>query len=402
MSVQRLRRGYTTGTCAQAATKAAMQILLGIRGADEMTEVWVELPKGEKLNLTVCDIETDCKETEKFPAMVSCAVKKDSGDDPDITDGVLVYSKVRRVADVPGASQGRRIRLSGGKGVGRVTKPGLEQPVGAAAINRIPKRMIIKEAEDICEETGYEDGIDIEIFIPDGEELAKKTFNPRLGVEGGLSILGTSGVVEPMSEQAILDTIYLDMKVKLAGREAGKRYLVMAPGNYGLEFLQEEYGIEEDKVVKCSNFIGQSIDMAKELKCDMLLLAGHIGKLVKVAGGIMNTHSGWADCRMELLAAAALRAGIVAERSGEMLECVTVDDALSRCTQEELKLLMDQVMEKMEWYLRLRAGGDMAVEAVTFSKVYGILGRTSRADEIAKKLRNVLEKSVIVKGEEQL
>lgn len=390
MSVRRsLRRGYTTGTCAQAATKAAMLLLFGISRADEMEKVWVELPKGERLNLKIRDIKIEYKETEKFPAAVSCAVKKDSGDDPDITDGIFVYSKVEYAADT---GQGRTIRLDGGRGIGRVTKPGLDQPVGGAAINRIPRQMIIREAEVICEEIGYEGGINIEISIPDGEKLAKKTFNPRLGVEGGLSILGTSGIVEPMSEQAILDTIYLDMKVKLACQKPGKKILIMAPGNYGLEFLKEKYGIEEDQIVKCSNFIGQSIDMAKELKCDALLLAGHIGKLVKVAGGIMNTHSRWADCRMELLSAAALRAGFPAEKSKELLECVTVDEALSRCTREERKALMQRVMEKLKQYLELRAGDEMRMEAVTFSKMYGILGKTKRADEIvAAKFRDCIE-----------
>lgn len=381
MISQKLRRGYTTGTCAQAATKAAMQMLFGVRRAQEMTEVCVELPKGDILKLKIEDAKAEFRENGAFPVSASCAVKKDGGDDPDITDGILVYSRVTRAED---ATQGRAIRLDGGKGIGRVTKPGLDQPVGAAAINRTPRRMIIREAENICGEIGYEGGIDIEISIPGGEELAKKTFNPRLGVEGGLSILGTSGIVEPMSEQAILDTIYLDMKVKLTGQKEGARCLIMAPGNYGLEFLEEEYGIKEERIVKCSNFIGPSIDMAKELKCNKLFLAGHIGKLLKVAGGIMNTHSGWADCRMELLAAAALRAGFSAERSRELLECVTADDALSRCTEEERRLLMSRVMERMEMYLKLRAGDGLAVEAVTFSKVYGILGKTGRADELAE------------------
>ncbi len=286
MDRQKLRRGCTTGTCAQAASKAAAELLFGIRKAEE-TEVWVELPKGERRNLRIQDIKIEYKETEKFPSEVSCAVKKDSGDDPDITDGVLVYSKVRRT---PGTGPGRTVTIDGGAGIGRVTKPGLDQPVGAAAINRVPRQMILKEVEIICGEVGYEGGISVELSIPGGGELAKRTFNPRLGIEGGLSILGTSGIVEPMSEQAILDTIYLEMKVKLAGQDAGRKCLVMAPGNYGLEFLEKAYGIQEAQVVKCSNFIGQSVDMARELGCGGLLLAGHSGKLVQAVDGSMNTR----------------------------------------------------------------------------------------------------------------
>ena len=380
MKSQKLRCGYTTGTCAQGATKAAMQLLFGIRKADGMDEIWVELPKGQKQRLRIWDIKIEYEDLSSIPYAVSCAVKKDAGDDPDITDGIFVYSKVTR-RDEDG--RGRVITVDGGEGVGRVTKPGLEQAVGEAAINRIPRQMVIKEAEKVCEEVGYEGRIDVEISIPQGEELAKRTFNPRLGVKGGLSILGTSGIVEPMSEQAIVDTVYLDMKVKLAEQNTEKKYLILSPGNYGVEFLEENYGIEETKVVKCSNFIGQSIDMAGELGCTALLFAGHIGKLIKVAGGIMNTHSAQADCRMELLAAAALRAGFSAEKASGLLDCMTVDDALSRCTKEERKSLMEQIMEKIKQYLNLRSGKKMTVEAIVFSKMYGLLGKTSRADEIA-------------------
>lgn len=380
MKSQKLRCGYTTGTCAQGATKAAMQLLFGIRKADGMDEIWVELPKGQKQRLRIWDIKIEYEDLSSIPYVVSCAVKKDAGDDPDITDGIFVYSKVTR-RDEDG--RGRVITVDGGEGVGRVTKPGLEQAVGEAAINRIPRQMVIKEAEKVCEEVGYEGRIDVEISIPQGEELAKRTFNPRLGVKGGLSILGTSGIVEPMSEQAIVDTVYLDMKVKLAEQNTEKKYLILSPGNYGLEFLEENYGIEETKVVKCSNFIGQSIDMAGELGCTALLFAGHIGKLIKVAGGIMNTHSAQADCRMELLAAAALRAGFSAEKASGLLDCMTVDDALSRCTKEERKSLMEQIMEKIKQYLNLRSGKEMTVEAIVFSKMYGLLGKTSHADEIA-------------------
>lgn len=383
MDRQRLRQGVTTGTCAQAATKAAAELLFGIRRAGEL-EVQVELPKGEIRILHIRDIKIDNKEMKKFPISVSCAVKKDSGDDPDVTDGVLVYSKVSRIA----GGQGRTITIDGGAGIGRVTKPGLDQPVGAAAINRVPRQMIRKEVEDICDAAGYEGVVAVEISVPGGRELAKKTFNPRLGIAGGLSVLGTSGIVEPMSEQAILDTIYLEMRVKLAAQPAGGKCLVMAPGNYGLEFLGEEYGIEETQVVKCSNFIGQSVDMARELGCEKLLLAGHVGKLVKVAGGIMNTHSRWADCRMELMAAAALRAGFSAERAKDLLACVTADDALSRCSVREREALMDQIMDRTAYYLNLRAGKAMAVETVVFSKVYGILGKTAGADEMARRYKS--------------
>lgn len=372
MKKERLRRGYTTGTCAQAATKAAMQMLFS---GKEVREVEVILPKGEHIKVGICEIQREFSEGGKVPVSVICAVKKDSGDDPDITNGVFVYSKVKR-------RKAQGILLDGGIGIGRVTKPGLEQKIGEPAINRVPRMMIEKEVQEACEEAEYLGGIFVEISIPKGVELAKKTFNPRLGIEGGISILGTSGIVEPMSEQALLDTIRLEMKVR---RAQGKEYLILAPGNYGVDFLQETYGISEEDSVKCSNYIGQSLDMAVELGFRGVVLTGHIGKLIKVSGGVMNTHSRWADCRMELLAAAALRAGHGAEKASELLESFTTDDALEKVSEEERIRLMDQVMLKIESYLEYRVAGEMEVASVVYSKVYGILGKTKKADELMKK-----------------
>ena len=368
---KKLRRGYTTGTCAQAATKAAITMLLGNTSVEQVT---VSLPGKEVLTLKILEIQKVYKDSgNQEIESVTCAVRKDSGDDPDITNGILIYSKVTK------AESG--IHLDGGIGVGRVTKPGLDQPVGNAAINRVPRQMILGEVKEACELYGYDKGIQIEISIPDGVELAKKTFNPRLGIDGGISVLGTSGIVEPMSEQALLDTIELEMKVKRAG---GKEYLIMAPGNYGLDFLREAYGIEEKDVVKCSNYIGQSMDMAAELKFKGLVLAGHIGKLIKVSGGIMNTHSRWADCRMDLMAAAMLRAGLSGERARVILECVTTDDALALLSEEEREIVIEQIMKSIEKYMEYRMAEQMPVGAILYSNVYGILGKTSRVDELMK------------------
>ena len=373
MAQKRLAWGYTTGTCAQAATKAAMQMLFSGAQADQ---IQVGLPNGEMLTLEIYDIKIAyAAQEDRAPSSVSCAVKKDSGDDPDITDGVLVYSQVKR-------TKGSERTLRGGQGIGTVTKPGLEQPVGSPAINQVPRKMILQEVWEACEEAGYIGGIDVEISIPDGERLARKTFNPRLGINGGLSILGTSGRVEPMSEQALIDTIRLEIQVRLAG---GSRYLVIAPGNYGLTFLRDAYGIEEKAVIKCSNYIGQTLDMAAEQGCRGIVLAGHIGKMITVAGGIMKTHSRWADCRMEILASAALRAGLSGEQSRRLLEALTTDDALAMLSGGERCLVMEQVMGKIQRYLQYRAGGEMETGAVVYSNVYGILGKTNLADVLLKR-----------------
>ena len=373
MAQKRLAWGYTTGTCAQAATKAAMQMLFS--GA-QLDHIQVSLPNGEMLTLELYEIKIAyAAQEDRLPSSVSCAVKKDSGDDPDITDGVLVYSKVQR-------TKGRERVLRGGQGIGQVTKPGLEQPVGSPAINQVPRKMILQEVEEACEEAGYSGGIEVEISIPDGERLARKTFNPRLGITGGLSILGTSGRVEPMSEQALIDTIRLEIQVRMAG---GSRHLVIAPGNYGLTFLRDAYGIEEKAVIKCSNYIGQTLDMASEQGCKGILVAGHIGKLIKVAGGIMNTHSRWADCRMEILASAALRAGLSGKQSRRLLEAMTTDDALAMLSDGERRMVMEQVMGQIQRYLEYRAGEEMETGAVFFSNVYGILGKTDLADDLLRR-----------------
>ncbi len=373
MAGKKLAWGYTTGSCAQAATKAAAEMLFS---QVYIEEIAVTIPNGETVRFPIAEIQFERK--NGILKSVSCGVKKDSGDDPDITDGVLVKSRVEQI------SQGVCL-VEGGEGIGKVTKPGLDQPVGAAAINRVPRKMIRKELSLAAEKAGYDGGLKAVISIPDGQQLAKKTFNPRLGIQGGLSILGTSGRVEPMSEQALLDTIRLEMQVKYA---QGHRFLLLSPGNYGLDFLKREYHIDERDVVKCSNFIGTSIDMAEEMGYRGIVLTGHIGKLIKVSGGIMNTHSKEADCRMELLAAAALRSGLSPKIARAFLDCITTDDALKQCQEKERSRLMEEVMLQIEKYLSFRAE-QMEVGAIVFSNVYGMLGKTRQAEEILKKVRDV-------------
>lgn len=382
MPGKELAKGYTTGTCAQAATKAALALLFrGLdleeqgRGKEAENRVQVELPGGSRLVFPVEDIQIERDGEQNLPIQVSCAIRKDSGDDPDVTNGILIYSKVKR-SEKPG------IVLEGGPGVGRVTKPGLEQPVGSPAINWVPRQMILKEAKDACEKAGYEQGLTIQISIPEGERLAAKTFNPRLGIQGGLSVLGTSGIVEPMSEQALIDTIRLDLKVKRAG---GSPYLIVAPGNYGLDFLKDTYGMDPEEAVKCSNYIGQTMDMACELGFQGLVLAGHIGKLIKVAGGIMNTHSKWADCRMELLAAAALRCHLGEEKASQILESLTTEEALGICKEEERAMLGQELADRAEEHLIRRTEGKLELGVILFSSQYGILGKSSQADRLIKK-----------------
>ena len=363
-----MRYGFTTGSCAAAAAKAAAYMLLTGR---EKTKITIETPKGIPYTAQILRI---CRKERE----VSCAVEKDGGDDPDITTGALICAKVS-LPQEEGSEALARVVIDGGFGVGRVTKPGLDQPVGNAAINHVPREMIEREVLQVCQVLDYRGILSVEISVPEGEKLAEKTFNPRLGIVGGISILGTSGVVEPMSTQAILDTIRVELRQQ---RALGREDVVISPGNYGLDFLKNTYHYDLDKSVKCSNFIGLTIDMAVEEGFKRLLLAGHIGKLIKVAGGIMNTHSREGDCRMELLTAFAVKCGVAAVDAAKLLSCVTTEEAvriLDECGRRQE--VMDYAMERILFYLEKRAQGKLAIECIMYANDFGALAKSKEAEE---------------------
>lgn len=376
---KKMRCGYTTGTCASAAAKAAAQMLLSGR---KVTEVSVRTPSDITLTLPVCEIQMKAH-------AVSCAVQKDSGDDPDITNKILIFAEVSYIYNSSNivndtAAVKPQIIVDGGVGIGRITKKGLARPVGAAAINPVPLKMIEAALKETAEAFGYEGGLQTVISAPQGVEIAKKTFNPQLGITGGISILGTSGIVEPMSEQALIDTIRTEMKMHLAD---GEQTLLITPGNYGQDFLHETLKIELKRSIKCSNFIGDTIDMGCELGAKGMLFVGHIGKLVKLGAGIMNTHSKMADGRMEILAACAVRAGAGIEAVRNILDCVTTDAALELLKNEKiLGKTMEQLMLRIDACLQKRGGDNMQIGAVVFSNEYGLLGKTEQADELLLKI----------------
>jgi cobalt-precorrin-5B (C1)-methyltransferase len=363
-----MRYGFTTGSCAAAASKAAAYMLLTGKIKSEIT---IETPKGILYNAKILNINRTENE-------VSCAVEKDGGDDVDITTGTLIYAKVSYVENSCDKKE-QNINIDGGIGVGRVTKKGLDQPVGNAAINHVPREMIEKEVKEVCRITDYKGDLNIEISVPEGEKLAPHTFNPRLGIIGGISILGTSGIVEPMSNKAIIDTIKLELNQR---RVLGYDYVAVSPGNYGLDFMKNKYGYDLDKSVKCSNFIGDTIDMAVELGFQKMLLTGHIGKLIKIAGGIMNTHSREADCRMELLAAFSAKAKVDNENICKILDCVTTEEAVA-ILQESGKLqeVMDMVAERICYYMEKRAKGNLQIDCIIYANEFGELAKSKGVEE---------------------
>ena len=365
VGTKRMRCGYTTGTCAAAASRAAAELLL--RG-EVVPAVTVSTPAG-------IDVVVEVEEHEAGDGWAQCAVQKDSGDDPDVTNGALVYARVE-FCDEPGG------HVDGGVGVGRVTREGLDQPVGAAAINSTPRKMIREQLEQALAESGDEErGLLAVISIPAGVELAAKTFNPRLGIEGGISVLGTSGVVRPMSEDALISSIELEMRTL---RARGVEDLLVVPGNYGRDFACGQLNLNMDQAVSCSNYFGATIDAAAVLGFGRMLIVGHIGKMAKVAGGIMNTHSRVADCRVEVLAAHAALAGAPRDVVQQVMDAATTDaalDVLIACGMKEAA--MASLMERLADKLGHRAGGALQIEAIVFSNVHGVLGKTPGADALA-------------------
>lgn len=252
--------------------------------------------------------------------------------------------------------------------------------MGAAAINRVPRRMIREQVERVCRERGYSGGLAVTVSIPGGAERAARTFNPSLGVEGGLSILGTSGIVEPMSEQAIVDTIALQTRQAAVTSTD----LILTPGNYGEDFLKgtglDRLGVP---VVKYSNFLGDALDIAVSEGFRQVLLVGHLGKLVKAAGGIMNTHSRYADCRTELICAHAALCGAGAALCRELMDAAATDACVALLDGAGLRrAVLDSLLAAIQLHLERRTAGACRIGAVVFSNQYGLLGRTERAKEI--------------------
>ena len=359
---KKLRCGYTTGSCAAAASKASVAMLLT---GDRIDYVKIITPKKAELTLEI----TDCEITPKY---ASCAVKKDSGDDPDVTNGMLIYARAEKISS--------GIVIEGGIGIGRITKAGLDQPVGAAAINSVPRQMIASSVHEVMEKYDYRYGIRITIYAPDGERIAQKTYNPRMGIIGGISIIGTTGIVEPMSSAALIETIRMEERMKKSG---GCDNLLLTLGNYSESFISELMPDILESSVKCSNYIGEAIDTAIEFGFKSVLIVGHAGKLVKLGAGIMNTHSSQADGRMEVLMACGVIAGVELNILEKLPDCVTVDDAFGILKASGVfEKTVSVLMKKIQYHLEIKARGSIEIAALVFSNKYGIIGKTEHADKL--------------------
>ena len=384
-----MRRGYTTGSCAAAASKAAAVMFLS---GEETDTIKLDTPKGITLTLDVLDIL-------RGPGFARCAIRKDSGDDPDDTNGTLIYATVSSLhAGIPEEElvmQPRtasveqlddRVEIWGGIGVGKVTKPGLSCKVGGPAINPVPRKMITREVLAAMKQYGCDETLRVVISIPDGPAIAPKTFNPRLGIEGGISVLGTSGIVEPMSDRALIDTMYTEMDSRKAN---GYKDLLVFFGNYGADFTRDEMKIDISTVVTCSNFVGELLDYAVLQGFESVLIIGHSGKLIKLAQGVMNTHSKYADCRSEFLALQAMFHGASPAVGKEIYQALTTDEMTKILKREGLfEAVMEEAARKIDFYMQKRVHGKLKTGAILFSNVYGILGETAGAEELLKLHQN--------------
>ena len=353
---KKLKYGFTTGSCATAAAKAATWMLYH---QQTLESIEIDTPKGWILNIPVENIELE-------PNRVKCCVTKDAGDDPDVTHGMKVYAEVHFADDY---------KLYGGIGIGKVTKPGLSVPIGEPAINPVPRQMIKKAVHEVLPEGK---SVEVTISAPEGVERAKKTFNPKLGIVGGLSIIGTSGIVEPMSEDALKETMRVELRMLLAN---GYDRIIFAPGNYGRDYARD-HQLDDSKIVKTSNFIGFMMDEAERQSVKDVLWIGHLGKMVKVASGIFQTHSKYADGRMETLTAHLALLNAPLELIQRVMQSNTTDEAVDHIKAAGYMQVFDQIANEISRRCKERAHESVNVGTIIFTKAHGYLGRCDQASAL--------------------
>lgn len=362
-----LRKGYTTGSCATAAAKVAALMVLR---QHIIHQVSIVTPSGVTLRLNV---ESPHIEGQQAIA----AIRKDGGDDVDATHGMLIFARVT-------LNESGAIVLAGGEGVGTVTRKGIGLPIGSAAINRTPRQTIEAAVREVI---GPSRGAEVEIFAPEGDERAKKTYNSRLGIIGGISIIGTTGIVTPMSEESWKRSLSLEMEIK---RAAGLERVVLVPGNHGERFVREQMGLPADIVVTMSNFVGFMIEEAVRMGYRQIVLIGHPGKLIKIAAGIFHTHSHIADARMETLVAHLALLGAPHDLLLLVSDCDTTEAAMEHIDAAGFSHLYnhlaERICQRVMQNLRFTKNPPQC-DAIMFSFDNQILGSNRPLQAIAEDLR---------------
>lgn len=318
-----LRSGYTTGSCATATSLAAARLLLSGTGSDAADIV---LPKGRHVSLPL----VFCRFVDEADpsAGAEAGTIKDAGDDPDVTHGALVFARVRLSAE-PG------VRFHAGPGVGIVTRAGLTLPVGEPAINPVPRRMMREHLTDLAAEYGYTGGFDVTIGIENGEALALKTMNPRLGIVGGLSILGTTGIVRPFSCSAYIASIHQGIDV---ARANGYSHVAACTGNASEDAMRAHYGLPDIALIEMGDFVGAVLKHLRRAPVAKLSLCGGFGKFSKLAAGHLDLHSRSSSIDLPLLAQWAAEAGADGALQAQIVAANTSQEALALAAKQHIAL----------------------------------------------------------------
>lgn len=369
-----LKSGYTTGTCVAVGVKAGLEALLNENYLSELEFITLN---GVQLKVPIYKIRV----RKNF---VTVVIVKNAGDDPDVTDGIKICVKIELVDELPDIENGIKIKkciLIGGRGVGIVTKLGLQVEIGKPAINPGPQKMVENVVEEMLSNQNKK--CIIRVYVPEGREKAKKTFNPKLGIIGGISILGSTGIVKPMSEEALKDSMFVELKVLKMARS--RDWAIFTFGNYSKNYC-EQLGLDLEQTIVISNYVGFMIESAIKLGIKKVLFLGHIGKAIKIAGGIFNTHSRVADARVEIMASNAFLCGEKVENIHKILNSNTVEEACDYIGNKEFfNFIAEKVKRKVEEYAR----GDIECEVLLFSFKGSTLGYSKRfykmAGELAEK-----------------
>jgi cobalt-precorrin-5B (C1)-methyltransferase len=362
-----LRYGITTGACAAAAAKAALIALLD----NPVDRVGVPSPIGIRFEILV----KECKRLSTDSAVAT--VIKDAGDDLDVTDKLEISATVRLTED-------GKVTIKGSKGIGIATKPGLPVPVGESAINPVPKKMIENAVKEVLP---IGKGVEVTLSVPEGEEASKKTFNAKLGVVGGISILGTTGVVKPLSMEACRRSLVPQIDIAIA---RGYERIFMVPGNIGEKITKQLFKVPEDAIVQTGDFIGYMLDKAVEKGVKEIILVGHTGKLVKVAAGIFNTHHKVADARSEVIAAYAGAVGADTQLINMILQSNTTEEAIELLKQANLlRPTFDKIAEKVRLRVTERVGNKAKINVILVSLNGAIVGTDENARSTEQWLKSL-------------
>lgn len=353
-----LKRGWTTGACATAATKAALTALISGEFPDPVS---ITLPKGEAPAFPLCfeKLEND---------FAQVGIVKDAGDDPDVTHGATIFSKVTI------GTKGSGIVFKGGQGVGKVTKAGLPVAIGEPAINPIPRKLMTQEVEVLCQEHNIDADFEITISVPGGEEMAKHTWNPRLGILGGISILGTTGIVHPFSCSAWINSIHSGIDVS---RASGVNHVLAATGSTSEKAAQDIYSFSDEAILDMGDFVGGLLKYLRKNPIPNITLAGGFGKFSKFANGALDLHSGRSQVDLDWLAELSLRLGLGKKDALKIRQANTAMEAL-QIAQGEIPIAAQIANLAQQQAVKTLGDADINVEVIIFDRAGKMLARVGK------------------------